>query len=235
MPGPDDSPAGDLSSPRQRLPAWLAGLAGMGLFLAGGVLGAILVMSITLYRAPVQEATPALPTSEGAVPATVPSPTMPAAPSRASPSPRPTRPPVGPVVGHEAPSFALAGLDGREYSLIAFRGRTVLVHFWASWCPPCRIEWPDLRAFAEGVGPGVVLLAVNVEEPAEVVLDFLGDEAMPFPVLLDGEGSVNERYRVAALPTTFLVDSGGIIRQVVPGSLDLAALERLVGGKSSQP
>ncbi|MGC9024442.1 MAG: TlpA family protein disulfide reductase, partial [Chloroflexia bacterium] len=159
------------------------------------------------------------------VPTPFPSPTL-----LPSDTPTPTPRPVGPGVGQEAPLFSLPTLDGREVSLEAFRGRPVLLHFWASWCPPCREEWPAWLAFATGpAAKDVVILAVNVEESPELVRHFLGQERPPFPVLLDADGQVNARYRVRALPMTFFIDAHGIVRRVVPGVMSTEALERLIG------
>ncbi len=222
MPAPADAPAAGVPSPRRPGPRWvLLGLAGLGLFLAGGVAGAILVLSLTLYRAPAGPPAQAAPG---------PQPTS-AAPTAAllPPTPWPTAgiPAVGARVGQEAPGFTLAGLDGITYTLSAYRGRAVVLNFWASWCPPCREEWPEYLAFAR-VATDVVVLSVNVAEPAGVAGAFVGEEPAPFPVLLDGDGSVRRLYEVLGLPTSFVIDPQGIVRQVVPGSLDRAALERLV-------
>jgi cytochrome c biogenesis protein CcmG/thiol:disulfide interchange protein DsbE len=226
MSGPPDLPAEGEAPPRRPWPRWLLGLAGLGLFLAGGVLGAILVLSLTLYRAPAGPL--AQLSNPTARPATMPPAASPR-PSTPTPMPTWTRLAVGPRVGQEAPEFTLAGLDGITYTLAAYRGKAVLVNFWASWCPPCREEWPEYLAFEEGyTATDVVVLSVNVAEPAEVVRQFVGDGPVLFPILLDGEGSVRRSYQVLGLPTTFLIDPQGIVRQVVPGNLDRATLERLV-------
>ena len=232
MPGSSTPPGGDPNAPRRTLPTWLLGLAGTGLFLAGGAIGAILALSISLYGVPAgQSPAPPRPpatVAEGstAVPAA-------ASPAPATPAPSPptaTPIPTGPGVGQEAPPFTLTALDGITHTLAAYRGQTVLLNFWASWCPPCRQEWPELRAFARRTDiRGIIVLSVNVEEPPEVVRDFAGEEPPPFPVLLDGDSGVSDRYRVTALPTTFLIDADGVVRQVIPGNLDAAALERLAG------
>jgi len=211
---------------------WLMAVAGAGLFLGGAILGAILALAVALYRQPAGPSA-ALPSpfSHGA--------TAPAgafvdrkeglpAPSP-SPSSTPSARPIGPKVGWEAPAFALNDLDGMAHSLAAYRGRTVLLHFWASWCLPCRAEWPELLAFVEQHGDGrFVLLAVNSEEPIEVVRSFVGSDPPPFPILLDSDGSVGRAYRLSVLPTTFVIGPDGIIRSVVPGNVGMEALEGLI-------
>ncbi len=221
--GPSAGPAlgrpGKGTAPR---PLFFA-LAGAALFVAGGLVGAILMVSITLYRAPTAVLVPTVTVSIAApnTPAPVPTVTL--------PPPTPTRPVVGPAVGQEAPPFTLVGVDGNSYTLSAYRGRTVLVNFWATWCPPCRQEWPELLAFAQQVDPlQVTILAVNSEEDPSLVQSFVGTETLPFPVLLDGDGVVGDTYRVTALPTTFLINPEGVILQVIPGNLDLATFKSLI-------
>lgn len=200
---------------------WLLAVVGIVLFLAGAILGALLVASVTLYRSPAEPVLP--PPSLANSPTSSPTPSL-------SPIPTPPPRPIGPNVGQQAPPFSLPTLDGPEVALESYRGRPVLLHFWASWCPPCREEWPTWQAFASGPAAGdVAILAVNVEEPPEVVRQFLGEERPPFPILLDSDGQVNTRYRLRALPMTFLIDADGIIRRVVPGEMSPETLERLIG------
>ncbi|MGC8874526.1 MAG: TlpA family protein disulfide reductase [Chloroflexia bacterium] len=202
---------------------WKLWLAGVGLFAAGGIIGALTMLSVFLYRLPAApSAAPIVPTTH--------------APERTlSPSSLPTTPPsapstlpVGPAVGQVAPLFTLPATNGTSYALESFRGRTVLLHFWASWCPPCRQEWPEWLAFGTAVSDTVAILAVNVEETPEAVRGFIGEQPLPFPVLLDSDGMVGEMYRVTALPTTFLIDAQGVVQQVVPGNVGREALERLI-------
>ncbi len=214
-----------ISGRRRWGPVWLLIASGAALFLAGVLLGGLLVASVILYRTPVEPIRfPPSPANSPTYLPAIPSPSP--APSHPTPTPRP----VGPGVGQQAPPFSLPTLDGQEVTLEAYRGRPVLLHFWASWCPPCREEWPAWQTFASGpAAEGVVILAVNVEEPPEVVRQFLGDDAPPFPVLLDSDGRVNVQYRVRALPMTFFIDAEGVVRRVVPGGMTPEALERLVG------
>jgi peroxiredoxin len=195
------------------------------------MLGAILVLSVTLYQNPADSSVPPPMLTERPTqtPVQSPLPTIPTASPTARSSPRPTAIPIGPAVGQQAPAFTLLDLDGNAHNLRDYRGQVVLVTFWASWCPACQREWPELQSLAERYAPrGVVLLAVNVEEPPEVVGRFVGDEALPLSVLLDGNGHVSEDYRVTALPTTFLLHRDGVVSQVIPGHVDEAPLERLL-------
>jgi len=118
--------------------------------------------------------------------------------------------PMGP--GKQAPDFTLAGIDGREVSLEDLRGKVVVLSFWASWCAPCLVELPILqrvsRKFADR---GLVVVAVNLGEPAEDVKAFLEARKLDLPVVLD-EGSVAESYWVDSLPALILIDRDGVIR-----------------------
>jgi len=118
------------------------------------------------------------------------------------------------VVAPPAPAadFALPGEDGRIYRLSDFRGQVVVLNFWATWCPPCREEMPSMeRARLKLRGEKIVILAVNVGESAEQVFEFTGRYPVGFPLLLDTDGVVIERYPVIGLPTTFVIDPLGRI------------------------
>ncbi len=120
-------------------------------------------------------------------------------------------------VGALAPDFTLPALeDGRSLRLTDFRGRAVVINFWATWCPPCRVEMPALQQ-AQLDMPDVVVLGVNQQESADLVNWFVREQGLDFPIALDVNGEVNRLYRVRALPTTYFVDASGIIRDIVYG------------------
>lgn len=139
------------------------------------------------------------------------------------------------TIGELAPDFALQTVDGEVVRLSDFRGRTVVVNFWASWCTPCRREMSEFDAmYRERLDRGdFVVLAVDyrpLDSPSEVLRfldDFEGREGHPlgFPVVYDtNDGAVAERYgvaprnaRQATLPVSFFVDRGGILREKVFG------------------
>ena len=110
------------------------------------------------------------------------------------------------------------------------RNRITLVNFWATWCPPCRAEIPELvKFYGEYKTKGVALLAVNLQESPEAVKAFAGKNGMRFPVLLDSSGKVAQVYQVYAIPTTFILDRHGVIRDLIQGSINLATLQTKVG------
>ncbi|MFQ5855597.1 MAG: TlpA family protein disulfide reductase [Anaerolineae bacterium] len=113
-----------------------------------------------------------------------------------------------PTVGDPAPDFTLKNLEGEEVSLSDFKGRPVLINFWATWCPPCRFEMPAIqKMYAKYQDEGFVVLAVDVEESISAVKRYIEQGGYTFTVLLDYKGEVsNGPYRVRAFPTSYFVD-----------------------------
>lgn len=120
---------------------------------------------------------------------------------------------VGLNVGEIAPDFELSTLDGETVKLSNFRGKRVMLNFWATWCPPCRVEMPDMQKFYEN--KDVVILAVNLtgsESSTKNVQKFVDEFGLTFPILLDKEMAVSGRYQIQPIPTTFMIDSNGRIQ-----------------------
>lgn len=125
-----------------------------------------------------------------------------------------------PRVGFLAPDFNLTTLEGDTVRLADLHGSVVIVNFWASWCPPCRAEMPDLReVYLANRERGLEILAVNVlyQDNREAVERFVAEFRLPFPIPLDTSGEVANRYLMRALPTTFFIDRQGVIREVIVG------------------
>jgi peroxiredoxin len=127
-----------------------------------------------------------------------------------------------------APDFTLGGLSGDNVALSSFRGHYVLLNFWATWCPPCKAELPDLYAYyLAHRNDGFVLLGVDVEEDAATVAQFMQANRFDFPVALDITGMVYERYGGAGLPSSFLIGpDGSLVKVWQPGAISRAILER---------
>jgi peroxiredoxin len=125
--------------------------------------------------------------------------------------PQATRPQLS---GQPAPDFSLTTLDGAAASLAHYRGRVVFLNFWATWCIPCERELPTFKAFvAQQPADGAVVLAVNVGETAELVQPYLNErEIAGFPILLDTQLEVTDRYGIGPIPVTFVIDDNGTIR-----------------------
>jgi peroxiredoxin len=108
-----------------------------------------------------------------------------------------------------SPEFTLRDLKGAKWSLPSLRGKVVLVNFWATWCPPCRRELPDMQALYERFGPrGLVILAVSDEDAAKVA-PFVEAQKLSFPVLLDPGRTVNKSMSVEGIPKSFLYGRDG--------------------------
>ncbi|MCA1023165.1 TlpA family protein disulfide reductase [Halobacillus litoralis] len=124
--------------------------------------------------------------------------------------------PEGLQQGGAAPDFTLETLDGETVSLSDFKGKKVFLNYWATWCPPCREEMPEMQRFQEAHGDEVVILAVNgtgSEKSVEKVEDFVQDGGYTFPVLLDQELSLNQNYQIISIPTTYFIGTDGIIQE----------------------
>jgi peroxiredoxin len=132
-----------------------------------------------------------------------------------------------PMTGFLAPDFTLVSTDGEQVSLSSLRGRPVVINFWATWCPPCRAEMPDLeRLWLQDNPEGLVVLGVNQGEREDIVVRYARDEVgTTFPLLLDTRLEVGALYGVRAFPTTYFVDSDGRIQDIkIGGPLDIATL-----------
>ncbi len=125
---------------------------------------------------------------------------------------------IGPELGERAPDFTLTTIDGKATSLSQFRGKIVMVNFWQSSCPACAEETPYIQAvFNVWPSDKLEILAVSVEERAVFVQTFLDSKGLTFPTLLDSDGAVHDIYRVSSFPTTFFINTDGIIKGIKSG------------------
>lgn len=138
-----------------------------------------------------------------------------------------------PVTGAPAPDFTLESLTGETVTLSQFLGQPVLINFWASWCPPCRLEMPDLvGAYEAHKSEGFVLLGVNLtyQDSLPDVQAFVDEFNMTFPVLLDEDGHVtDDLYRLRGLPLSVFVNREGVITRAHIGALTASQIETYVG------
>ena len=130
-----------------------------------------------------------------------------------------------PAAGHPAPDFTLTRFDtGTDASLSDWQGKPIVLNFWATWCGPCRAEMPALQAAYDQYGGDLLVVGVEQGEENTVVGTFLDEFGITFPILLDTQMTVGRDYRILGLPTTFFIDSQGVIRRVHAGQLNSAIL-----------
>lgn len=109
-----------------------------------------------------------------------------------------------------APEVDLVDVDGQRHTLAQYRGKVLIVNFWATWCPPCREEMPSMeRAWQAVKDEGILLLAINVGETEDQVWTFTPNYPVTFPLLLDHDSKTIEAWPVRGLPTTFVIDPEG--------------------------
>ena len=119
----------------------------------------------------------------------------------------------------QAPDFSLHDMDGKVYRLSDYRGRVVIVNFWATWCPPCREEMPSMqRAWEQLEAEGIVMLGINVGENEDTIFEFTANYPVDFPLPMDRDSAVIAQWPVRGLPTTFVVDPAGRIVYQAIGS-----------------
>lgn len=135
----------------------------------------------------------------------------------------------GVTVGKLAPEFSLKDLNGNLVS-IGRAGKVTVINFWATWCPPCRQEMPELEQFSLSSTTGMVFYAVNIQEQAAKVVGFLNQNKYTMPVLLDSDGTVANTFRINAIPTTIIMDKAGIVRFRKTGGVTKTELENVIKG-----
>jgi cytochrome c biogenesis protein CcmG, thiol:disulfide interchange protein DsbE len=133
--------------------------------------------------------------------------------------PRPGQNPA-PQIGAPAIPFDLKTLDGESISLISYRGKPLMINFFASWCDPCREEMPLINELAARSGNNSYsVLAIAVEDSRAAVTEYAKESKLNFPIALDLNSTVKRAYRILGPPATFFIDSQGTIRDVVIGPL----------------
>lgn len=136
---------------------------------------------------------------------------------------------TGVTAGKTLSGFMLADLAGNQIK-VAPDGRILVLNFWATWCPPCREEMPELEKFAQKYNGQVQFYAVNIQEPAETAAAFMTRNQYTMPVLLDKDGAVAKSFRINAIPTTIVADKQGVIKYRKSGPVTLAELEGVLHG-----
>ncbi|MGM9945667.1 MAG: TlpA disulfide reductase family protein, partial [Lysinibacillus sp.] len=129
-----------------------------------------------------------------------------------------------------AQDFTLTTLQGEQVSLSDYKGKIVILNFWASWCGPCKEEMPHMQSFYEK-HPDVAMLAVNLTSMdlgIDAVKQFVNDFGLTFPILLDEADVVGKQYNIITIPTSYMIDPEGRIFKEVIGPMDERMMEDLV-------
>jgi thiol-disulfide isomerase/thioredoxin len=149
--------------------------------------------------------------------------------SRAAPAPEN-------LLNNKAPGFALTDLSGHSLTLAHFRGKVVLLNFWATWCAPCQVEMPVFAAWQRQYGPqGFAIIGISMDDGAAPARRLVSRLKLNYPVAM-GDERLGARYGgVLGLPLTFLIDRNGIVRARFQGETDLKLIERQVAALLAQP
>lgn len=137
-------------------------------------------------------------------------------------------------IGQKAPNFELVSLDGETFKLSDYTGQMVMLNFWASWCPPCRVEMPHMETYYQEFKEehNIEILAVNMTTlergNKDKVPEFVDKHGLTFPILMDEKGDVKDLYDVMVYPTTYIVNAKGIITDKVNIPLDVEVINWLV-------
>ena len=135
-----------------------------------------------------------------------------------------------PLIGKPAPALAGTTLDGAAFDLAAQKGSPVVVNFWASWCGPCREEFPLLEAAVKRhAGSGLVVVGSLYKDDADPARAFVAEQGATWPTVTDPDRAIGAAWKVLGPPQTFLIDRDGVIRAVQVGQVrDAAELDRLI-------
>ncbi|MEF7636351.1 redoxin domain-containing protein [Bacillus thuringiensis] len=136
-------------------------------------------------------------------------------------------------IGKSAPDFELTKLDGTNVKLSGLKGKKVILNFWATWCEPCQQEMPDMEAFYKEHKENVEILAINYTPSEkgggeEKVSNFIKEKGITFPVLLDKNIDVTTAYKVITIPTSYFIDTKGVIQDKFIGPMTQKEMEKRV-------
>ncbi|MBN4049359.1 redoxin domain-containing protein [Clostridium estertheticum] len=123
-------------------------------------------------------------------------------------------------------NFKLTDLNGKEVSLSDFKGKKVFLNFWASWCPPCKAEMPDIeKLYGQTKDSDLVILAVNIGDAKTTAKSFIDNNKYNFTVLLDSDQSIATKYNIVAIPTSFFINKEGNIVSTIKGGMTLEQMK----------
>ncbi|MFC7441817.1 thiol-disulfide oxidoreductase ResA [Laceyella putida] len=130
-------------------------------------------------------------------------------------------------VGEEAPNFEFQTLEGKKAELSDYRGKVVLLNFWATWCKPCRTEMPDMQGtYNKFKNREVEILAVNIAEQPVTINGFVRSLGLTFPIGLDPQKEITKMYKVGPIPSSFFIDANGKITGIYQGQMNASQIEQ---------
>lgn len=135
---------------------------------------------------------------------------------------------TGTAPGERVPNILFSTIDGEELATNDLRGKVVVVNAFASWCGPCRVETPELVKFYQDNQDKVVLIGLNVGEGEAAVLGYQQDFGVPYPLVLDPGGKIAEQFRPRGLPTTWFIDTRGIVQSIHLGPLTTEQIAQMI-------
>lgn len=127
--------------------------------------------------------------------------------------------------GETAPDFELTTLDGETVKLSDYKGKKVILNFWATWCPPCRAEMPDMQKYydQQAQDENVEILAVNLttaDKGIDKINAFVEEFSLTFPIPMDTQGEIGELYQAASIPTSYMIDTKGRVQKKIVGPMN---------------
>lgn len=128
----------------------------------------------------------------------------------------------------KAIAFTLKDLDGNTVSLSDYKGKKVFLNFFATWCPPCRGEMPDIEKIYESKKDDLVILAVNVGEDSKTVKDFISKNKYKFKVLLDTKNEASQSYNISSIPVSYFIDRSGNIVSKQVGAMSKEDMQKYI-------
>lgn len=133
--------------------------------------------------------------------------------------------------GKPAPDFELATLNGDSIKLSDYRGKKVILNLWATWCPPCKAEMPHMQNFYEkNKNKGIEIVAVNLtsmDKGKTEIQNFVDEYGLTFEIPLDQDGTIGMQYQAFSIPTSYIIDSNGVITKKIVGPMDESMMQSL--------
>lgn len=135
--------------------------------------------------------------------------------------------------GEVPPDFELTTLDGDTVKLSDYRGKKVILNFWATWCPPCRAEMPHIQSYFEeqAAEENVEILAVNLtteDRGLDKIRNFVKEYELTFPIPMDKEGNIGVLYQAVTIPTSYMIDTEGKVQNKIVGPMDETMIEEMI-------